>query len=97
MKNYLQAFLVYAGGIFANSGNYKGFGDTKFIPNLSENAFELIVKSSKAFENDNTHIIKLWQNTQKAIYNLAPRLRSLGLSDKVNNFIDIYYYIIIIK
>ncbi|XP_073951083.1 dipeptidyl peptidase 3 isoform X2 [Choristoneura fumiferana] len=77
-----QAFLVYAGGLFANSGNYKGFGDTKFIPNLSKESFEVIVKASKAYENDNLHITKLWQNTQNAIYSLAPRLTSLGLSDK---------------
>ncbi|KAG6452239.1 dipeptidyl peptidase 3 isoform X2 [Manduca sexta] len=77
-----QAFLVYSGGVFANSGNYKGFGDVKFIPNLSKETFELIVKASKAYENDNTHITKLWQNTQNAIYSIAPRLASLGLADK---------------
>ncbi|XP_045493588.1 dipeptidyl peptidase 3 [Colias croceus] len=77
-----QAFLVYAGGVFANSGNYKGFGDTKFIPNLPDSTFELIVKSSKAYENDTTHITKLWQNTHHAIYSIAPRLTSLGLADK---------------
>ncbi|CAG9785198.1 unnamed protein product [Diatraea saccharalis] len=77
-----QAFLVYAGGVFANSGNYKGFGDTKVIPNLSKESFELIVKASKAYENDNTHITKLWQNNCNAIYSIAPRLTSLGLADK---------------
>lgn len=77
-----RAFIVYAGGIFANSGNYKGFGDTKFVPNLSKEAFESIIKASKAFENDNTHITKLWQNTQNSMFNLASRLTSLGLSDK---------------
>ncbi|CAG9115450.1 unnamed protein product [Plutella xylostella] len=81
-EDEFQAFLVYAGGIFANSGNYKGFGDTKFIPNLSSEAFGKIVKASKAYESDNTHITKLWQNTQKAIFSLAPRLTSLGLADK---------------
>ncbi|XP_045513098.1 dipeptidyl peptidase 3 isoform X2 [Pieris brassicae] len=77
-----QAFLVYAGGVFANSGNYKGFGDTKFIPNLSKESFESVVKASKAFENDSTHITKLLQKTQTAIYSIAPRLTSLGLAEK---------------
>ncbi|XP_032511011.2 dipeptidyl peptidase 3 [Danaus plexippus] len=77
-----QAFLVYAGGLFANSGNYKGFGDTKFIPNLPKECFEVIVKSSKAFKNDEAHISKLWENTKNAMYSTAPRLASLGLADK---------------
>ncbi|KAJ2939650.1 hypothetical protein O0L34_g14369 [Tuta absoluta] len=77
-----KAFLVYAGGLFANGGNYKGFGDTKFIPNLSEEAFEKIVKVSKAYDNDNAHISKLWNNSKEAIYSIAQRLTSLGLADK---------------
>lgn len=84
---WFQAFLVYSGGLFANSGNYKGFGDTKFIPNLSQKSFEIIVKSSNAYKNDNTHITKLWQNAQNAIYSLSPRLTSLGLADKVRQML----------
>ncbi|GBP32912.1 Dipeptidyl peptidase 3 [Eumeta japonica] len=77
-----QAFLVYSGGVFANSGNYKSFGDTKFIPNLSKKSLESIVKASKAYETDKTRIGKLWQDLQNVIFSLTPRLTSLGLADK---------------
>jgi hypothetical protein len=30
----LQAFVIYATAFLANMGNYKSFGDTKFIPGL---------------------------------------------------------------
>lgn len=79
-----QAFLVYAGGIFANSGNYKGFGDTKFIPNLPKTSFELIVKASKAYEDDPQHMMKIWQQTEKFMYSIAPRLTRLGLAPEVS-------------
>lgn len=32
----LQAFLIYAAGFYSNMGNYKSFGDTKFVPNVAQ-------------------------------------------------------------
>lgn len=32
----VQAFLVYAAAFYSNMGNYKSFGDTKFIPNMPQ-------------------------------------------------------------
>lgn len=33
---YLQAFLIYVAGFYSNMGNYKSFGDTKFVPNVDQ-------------------------------------------------------------
>ena len=30
----LQNFLIYAAAFYGNVGNYKSFGDTKFVPDL---------------------------------------------------------------
>lgn len=34
-------------GIYTNMGNYKGFGDSKIVPNITAETFDKIVKSSK--------------------------------------------------
>ena len=31
-----QSFTVYMAGFIYNNGNYKGFGDTKFVPSVDE-------------------------------------------------------------
>ena len=36
-----KAFMVFCSGIYANMGNYKGFGDTKIVPDLLPETFEV--------------------------------------------------------
>ncbi|XP_032689007.1 dipeptidyl peptidase 3 [Odontomachus brunneus] len=79
-EDEFTAFLVYSCGVFANAGNYKAMGDTKIIPNLSKNAFEIIVKNSKAYKN-NPEIQNIWNNITKLLYSLNGKLKSLGLGD----------------
>lgn len=75
------AFLVYACGFFANSGNYKGMGDSKILPNLDETQFEVIVRSSRAWANDSTALESLWSKCKRPIFLLSPRTKTLGLAD----------------
>lgn len=44
----VQLYLEYAAQFLGNSGNYKSFGDSKFIPRLSPEAFEKISSISDA-------------------------------------------------
>ena len=45
----LQSFLEYAAQFLGNAGNYKGFGDSKFIPRLSSKVLRnLVSKTPKA-------------------------------------------------
>lgn len=77
-----QAFLVYSCGLFTNAGNYKAMGDTKIIPNVSKNAFETIVKASKAYRNNPEEIQGIWDNISNVLYSLDGKFKSLGLGDK---------------
>lgn len=42
-------FMAYAAGVFNNCGNYRSFGDTKFVPQISEDKFWQIVQCSKNY------------------------------------------------
>lgn len=75
-----QAFLVYGCAFFANSGNYKGFGDSKVIPNLDFDEFESIIKSSNAYKSPK--VATLWSKCKNSIYQLTERTQCLGLGNK---------------
>ncbi|KAL1952756.1 hypothetical protein VTO42DRAFT_4279 [Malbranchea cinnamomea] len=71
----LQFFLEYAAQFLGNCGNYKSFGDSKFIPRISASAFEALSSTTPetkaAFEKANT--------TGGGIYETAtPGLMHLG-------------------
>jgi dipeptidyl-peptidase III len=54
----LQYFLEYAAQFLGNCGNYKGFGDSKFIPRLSVDSFKLLAsitpETQAAFDKANS-------------------------------------------
>merc|ERR1712240_37681 len=63
-------------------GNYKGFGDSKFIPNLEQDRLELLIKSSRAY-NDNPEVMdKLWAMVKEPLYSLTDQQKQLGLGEK---------------
>lgn len=78
----VKALLVYIAGVFANSGNYKGFGDSKIVPNLPKERLEEIVLTSAAYKADPTVIQALWSACADSIYSLEPLQQHLGFSDK---------------
>lgn len=77
-----QAFLVYAAGLYANMGNYKSFGDTKFIPNLPKDKFKALIWASQAFSEQPTEMKTLWNSCCFLLYSLDDKQKQLGLGDK---------------
>jgi len=50
-KEEWQRFIAYVGGFYANMGNYHSFGGSKFIPELSSEAFKAIIFSNPLYTN----------------------------------------------
>lgn len=57
----LQYFLDYAAQILGNAGNYKGFGDSKFIPRAAEASFAALAATSP-------EATKFYEATQGGIF-----------------------------
>ena len=77
-----QAFLVYCSGVFTNMGNYKGFGDFKFVPDLTAETFEGIIKSSKAYAQNPDELGKIWSSIKETTFKLTDQFKQLGLGNK---------------
>ncbi|KAI4468162.1 dipeptidyl peptidase iii-related [Holotrichia oblita] len=73
-EDEVTALLVYSAGVFCNAGNYKGFGDSKFIPGIEASQFEKIMKLSKIWNE----LEPLWEICKFAIYDLSPGKTCLG-------------------
>lgn len=73
-----QAFMVYAASFLSNLGNYKSFGDQKFIPGCPKEAFDAIVGASAAAAKDAAGVNELWSAVGDVVYSLEPRVRELG-------------------
>ena len=71
----ISSYLVYCSGFYGNMGNYKGFGDSKFVPNMEEERMELLVKASKAYETSSDVMEKLLKSVEVPMFSLSDRER----------------------
>jgi len=76
------SYLVFGSGVFANMGNYLGFGDTKIVPDLLPEHLEAIVKGSKAYADDPETMQKIWASIKDPLFSLDDRQKQLGLGSK---------------
>ncbi|KAL2757529.1 hypothetical protein ACRALDRAFT_1028798 [Sodiomyces alcalophilus JCM 7366] len=75
-ETQLTQFLEYAAQFLGNSGNYKSFGDAKFIPRCDESTFAALAKTS-------TDAQRFYDATKGAIFSTdKPSLLHLGYPDK---------------
>lgn len=72
----VTAFLQYAAQFLGNSGNYKSFGDAKFIPRCEEKAFASLAATSESAQRH-------YSATKGAIFSSdKPSLMHLGFTDE---------------
>lgn len=75
------ALLVYASSVVSNMGNYKGFGDLKFVPGVSDEKMGKLISLSKAGQKD-MQVLKLWSECRERMYSLESSERCLGFAPK---------------
>lgn len=75
-EDELTAFLQYAAQFLGNGGNYKSFGDSKFLPRCDEKAFAALAKVAPRAERH-------YAATKGAIFSAdKPGLLHLGFTDE---------------
>ncbi|KAL9941627.1 hypothetical protein D7B24_002678 [Verticillium nonalfalfae] len=75
-ETQLTQFLEYAAQFLGNSGNYKSFGDSKFLPRCDESTFVALAKTSSKAE-------AFYKATNGGIFSAdKPGLLHLGFPDK---------------
>ena len=75
------ALLAFASGFYANGGNYRGFGDTKIIPNLEKEKLRAFLESSVAFKN-NPKLVSAWNSIEDRVFSLDPNSLNLGFGNE---------------
>ncbi|OQO05129.1 hypothetical protein B0A48_08149 [Cryoendolithus antarcticus] len=75
-------YLSYAAQFLGNCGNYKSFGDSKFIPRLPKESFATLAKASPPAE-------KLYESFKDDLYESSISRMHLGFPDK--GHVSTYY------
>ena len=76
--------LVYVAAFLSNMGNYRGFGDSKFIPVVPKEKLEKFIFNSEAYKKDTKKIEFLWNQVKDKLFSLNEGELSLGFYPKVN-------------
>eukprot|EP00494_Astrolonche_serrata_P025458 UN25719 len=86
----ITRILLYASGFYGNMGNYLSFGDTKFIPNVPQERFELFISCCDAWTGQKSDdLVVLCDMVKDSMYSLTQRERQIGLGKEKG--ISTYY------
>ena len=74
----ITKFIEYSSKFYSNISNYLSFGKKKFIPDISKEKFELILKTSTIYEDQ---IKNIWEKYKELIYNNSSNFTTLNLEE----------------
>ena len=81
--------MAYAAAVFNNCGNFKSFGDTKFVPELPIESFEKIFKASSAYATHQDVMDDCWNRISREVYKETDPHQHIGFPDQ--NGVTSYY------
>ncbi|WKX90543.1 hypothetical protein Q1695_009409 [Nippostrongylus brasiliensis] len=76
-----NALLVYVAGFYYNSGNYRGFGDTKIIPDVDVSKVDALVRVSNA-QNTSPSFLSTWEKVKPLLCSLNANRLHLGFGNE---------------
>jgi dipeptidyl-peptidase-3 len=82
--------LAYSAAVFQNCGNYKSFGDTKFVPELSPESFRKIVQASEGYKQNGVLLEKILDRIQFEVFEEHEKFAHIGFRDD-NGVTNSYY------
>lgn len=85
-----RQMLAYSAAVFQNCGNYKSFGDTKFVPELEPESFKQIVRSSENYEIHKDVMDSILERIEREIYTEEEPFARIGFRDE-NSGTTSYY------
>ena len=60
--------IGFFAAVFNNCGNFKSFGDTKFVPEVDQPTFEKIIKASASYGTHQQQIDMIWDKIALEVY-----------------------------
>jgi dipeptidyl-peptidase-3 len=73
--------LAYSAAVFDNHGNYKSFGDTKFVPELESEKFKKVIEASDSYSTHKDVIDNILNLIEKEIYSETELYFQIGFPD----------------
>jgi len=77
-----RQMLAYSAAVFDNHGNYRSFGDTKFVPELEPEKFEAVIRASESYQTHQEVIDKILALISKEVFTETEPYAHIGFPDK---------------